>query len=94
MKWKMVSFIAYLNLNQNIKAFLKEPVRQFPDTGVITEAPVTGQQLEPVGTLTMFHQIIPAAGCRNVIGALGHGALMGDLQVFVSCGNDHSVFLL
>ena len=71
------------------KAQFIEQIGQIVNIGVVLKFPISVEQLEPVGTLTMFHQIIPAAGCRNVLGALGHGALMGDLQVFVSRGNDH-----
>ena len=77
-----------------IEAFFKEPVSQFPDAGIVAEAPVAGQKLEPVGVFTMLHQIVPLDGGRDIVGTVGHGVLMENLQIFKMSWHDHSRILL
>ena len=76
------------------EAQLVEQIGQVVDIGVVLKLPISIEKLEPVGALTVLYQIVPAGRRRNVVGTLRHGSFVGDLQVFVSCGNNHSFFLL
>ena len=78
----------------SIKALFVEQIRQIMDVRIILELPITVEELEPVGAFTMLYQVVPAGGCRNVVGTLGHGSFMRNLQVFVGRRNYHSLFLL
>ena len=74
-----------------VKAWFVERIGQVVDVGIILEFPISVQELEAVGTLSMLYQIVPALRGRNVIRAFGHGSFMGNLQIFVSCRYNHMI---
>ena len=78
----------------SIVALLVEQVFEVVNTLTVLELPVAVQKLKAVGVLTVLYQIVHSGGSGDEVGAVGGGAYMVGMQVFIVGGNDHCAFLL
>ena len=78
---------------RGIIVLFKEEILKIVDAFTVLEFPVVVQQLEPIGMLPVFHQVIHSAGCRDEVRSVGCGAYMMGMQVFVIGRNNHNFLL-
>ena len=74
---------------RSVVSFCEKLLFYIVNTGKIAEFPVAGKQEKAVRRLPVLHQILHAAGCRNVVGTVRHGIHMQVIEIFEIFWNNH-----